>query len=461
MQSSRSLPPRRTPPRRSRRFVTAVAGAFACLIAVAALGCRDTFRAAGTTPAAAATHAALLFESIADRYANVLISPRYEVARVRIAQSALTPSKIFDDTAVFDAPARVSNDARLLYVSGDMAAGRYHLDLRPSPTLADRPGDTRHTIALERLASNIYRWDTNVDLDIGTISAAEVSGAITMLFRSAEGRNERELRDNFHAAFPRASAAFGRGFSIDSLSTTPAAGGTSVALTVGFHPEQMRAAFPALAAYLDKYLGPAKYHFTLVDRSGATLLDIVGRDRAATLRYRVRNGALITLAGEPRPWPDSLELRADLSLKVKHFTVGFHDLVTSFVIDDAGRDRSWTINARREPAWDLPLLTEHFIRSPLRRPFLGEGALFRLSVSDSAGQQSLFARRTRLDVQESTILRFIGSLAAHAVGDLDTKVEAEEDRYLHDGFAALRADLGPLSVRWGAAGDSEGPSSGQ
>jgi hypothetical protein len=252
-------------------------------------------------------------------------------------------------------------------------------------------------------------------------------------------------------------AVFGRGFSVDTLRVTPGpAGTTSVAMTVGFHPELMRPAYPALAGYVDKYLGPAKYHFTLLDRSGAPLFDVVGRDRTATLRYRVRNGALVALTGEPRPWPDSLELRADISLKVKHFTVGFHDLLTSFVIDDDGRDRSWTINARREPNWDLPLLSEHFIRTPLRRPFLGDGALFRLSVRDSAGIQSVFTRRTRLDVQESTILRFIGSLAAHAMGDLDTRVEGEEDRYLHDGFAALRADLGPLSARWGA-GDSEGP----
>ena len=457
MQSSRSLPPLRSSRRRSRHFATTVARLLgAALIVVAAIGCRETFRLAGTTPTAAAARVAQLFESIADRYADVLVSPRYQVARLRIAQTALTPSKIFDDTAVFDSRARVSNDARVLYVSGDMAAGRYHLDLRPSLTPPERPGDTRHTIALERLAPSIYRWDTNVDLSIGTISAAEVSGALTMLLRSAEGRNERELRDDYRAAFPRAAAAFGRGFSIDSLRVTPSAGGTSVALTVGFLPDQMRAAFPALAAYLDKYLGPAKYHFTLVDRLGAPLFDVVGRDRAATLRYRVRNGALVTLAGEPRPWPDSLELRADLSLKVKHFTVGFHDLVTSFVIDGAGPDRSWTINARREPDWDLPLLSEHFIRTPLRRPFAGDGALFRLSVRDSAGLQSVFTRRARLDVQESTILRFLGSLAAHAMGDLDTRVEAEEDRYLHDGFAALRADLGPLSARWGA-GDLESP----
>ena len=47
-------------------------------------------------------------------------------------------------------------------------------------------------------------------------------------------------------------------------------------------------------------------------------------------------------------------------------------------------------------------------------------------------------------------MRFIGSLASHALGDLDMRVETEEDRFLHDGFGALagrspraRAGLAP------------------
>jgi hypothetical protein len=45
-------------------------------------------------------------------------------------------------------------------------------------------------------------------------------------------------------------------------------------------------------------------------------------------------------------------------------------------------------------------------------------------------------------------MRFVGSLAAHAIGELDTRVETEEDRFLHDGFAALGADLRALGPRW-------------
>ncbi|MGH7621544.1 MAG: hypothetical protein ACREMU_04320, partial [Gemmatimonadaceae bacterium] len=100
MQSSRSLPPRRTPRLRSLSVRTGVAALAAALIALAALGCRDTFRLAGTSPTTAEVRVAQLFEGVADRYDDALITPRYELARVRISQAALTPSKIFDDTAV-------------------------------------------------------------------------------------------------------------------------------------------------------------------------------------------------------------------------------------------------------------------------------------------------------------------------------------------------------------------------
>ncbi|MGE5732080.1 MAG: hypothetical protein ACM37U_09070, partial [Gemmatimonas sp.] len=202
-----------------------------------------------------------------------------------------------------------------------------------------------------------------------------------------------------------------------------------------------------------KYLGPAKYHLALADRSGAPLFDVVGRDRSLTLRYRVKQGQLVTLLGPPRPWPDSLVLTSDVSLKVKVFTVGFHQLVTDFVISNTGHDRAWTLVAQREPNWDLPLLTERLLRAPLHRPFEGAGAMFRMSVRDSAGTQSVYTRRTRLDVQESAIMRFVGSLASHAVGDLNQKVEIEEDRFLHEAFAALQADTRALGGRWRAEAD--------
>jgi hypothetical protein len=45
-------------------------------------------------------------------------------------------------------------------------------------------------------------------------------------------------------------------------------------------------------------------------------------------------------------------------------------------------------------------------------------------------------------------MRFIGSLASHAMGDLDAKVEADEDRFIRDLFTALQADLKAQVPRW-------------
>ena len=421
--------------------------AVAAILITGLAACTDSLRSAGPTPAAAEVRADQLFDAFAARWNQVDVAPRYETTRVRLAQSALVPSRIFGDTSMWES--RPSATTRLILVSGTTVDGHYHLETRPSLTPAIRPGDTRHTISLEQTGPSVFRWDTKVDMAVGAIGAEEMSLFISAVLAAGEGRSERELRDDYRAAFPRATTAFGRGFSIDSLHVTPGTlGTTSVVLVAGFHPELMKPAYPAFAGYLDKYLGPAKYHFALADRVGVPLFDVVGRDRAVTVRYRLQQGKLTSLFGPPKAWPDSLVLTADATLKVKHFTVGFHSLVTDFVISNSGRDRAWTIVAQREPKWDLPFITERLIRSPLHRPFDGAGAMFRLGIRDSAGTQSVLARRTRLDVEESVIMRWIGSLASHAVGDLDAKVEIEEDRFLHDGFVALQADIHALMPRW-------------
>lgn len=418
----------------------------ATALAVCAAACSDTLRGIGPSPAVSETHADQLFEAMSARFTQVELAPKYDTARVRLAASALVPSRVFNDSSVW--VALPSPSIRLLYVSGSTVGGHYRLEPRPLLTAAARPGDTRHTVVLEQLAPSVYRWDTRVDLAIGAMTGEETSVLLSKLFSAAEGRTERELRDDYRTAFPRAAAVFGRGFSIDSLRVAPSASGTtSVAVTASFRPELMRPSYPALASYVDKYLGPAKYRLALLDR-GVAMFDVVGHDRSITVRYRVQQGQLVSLYGPPRPWSDTLLLVSDATFKVKHLTVGFHKLVTDFVISNSGHDRSWTVVAQREPMWDLPLITERLLRAPLHRPFEGAGSMLRLSVRDSAGAQSLLIRRTRLDVQESAIMRFVGALIGHAVGELDARVELEEDRFIRDGFAALQADVRTLGRSW-------------
>lgn len=424
----------------------AAAGVLTCL----ALGaCAETFRGLGPAPAVAESHANELFESIAARFDRVDLEPRFEQARLRLAQAALVPSRVFSDSSVWSIMPNATT--RTLFARGatDDKMGHYRIETRPSAMPIVRGADTRHTIQLRSLEPDVYRWDTDVEMGVGSISAAEVSNLFVALFGVAEGRTETQLREDYRAAFPRTSAAFGHGFAIDSMHLSPApGGGTSVSITAGFHPETMEEAYPALAKYLEKYLGPAKYRFVLADKDGTTLLDAVGRDRFVTFRYRVADGRLAPLTGPLKPWSDTLRLTSDIKVKVKLFNVGFRQLVTDFVISNVGHERAISIIAQREPEWDLPLVTERLIRTPLHRPFLGQGGLFQLSVRDTAGAQTVFARRTRFDVQESTIARFLGSLAGRMMADLDTTVEAEEDRFLRDGFVAMQADLKTVARAW-------------
>jgi hypothetical protein len=409
--------------------------------------CADSFRTVWPSPAVAERRADELFGAFAARFTQVERNPKYNAARMRLAQAALVPSRVFGDTSVWST--QPSSNQRLLLIQGELRNARYQLEARPSLAAIVRPSDSHHSVLLERVGDHAFRWETQVEFGLGSLTADDAGAIVSNLLRAAEGRAGRDLRVDYRGAFPRAAGAFGRGFSIDSLQALPsAAGTTNVTLVVAFRPDAMRASFPLLAGYLDKYLRPAKYHFTLTDRSSAVMFDMVGADRRLTIKYRLQHGKLVSLSGAPRPLPDTLQLHADASLKVKMFTVGFHNLVTDFAINRSARERSWTVVAQREPEWDLPLATEHLIRSPLRRPFEGPGAMFRVGVRDSVGGQSLLVRQARLAVQESAIMRFIGSLATHATKELADRVEVERDRFLREAFAALQEDVGALAVRW-------------
>ena len=412
-----------------------------------ASACADTLRPLSPSALAAADRAQQLFDGLAWRYTNVERNAKYEVARHHLTQAALVPSRVFDDSSTWTGKPLAS--ARILQISGSLVEGHYLLEARPLTTPPMRPGDTRHSVMLTRVGDSQYRWDTSVDFGIGTMTADGVQALFDALVGAAQSASERELRADYATAFPRAEAAFGRGFSIDTLHLTPGpSGSTSVTLTVGFHAEAMRGSFPDFAQYLEKYLSPARYRLTLVDRGGAAMFDLVGRDRTLTLKYRVQHRQLVSLYGPPRPLPDSLMLRSEASVKVGMFTVGFHNLVSDFMVSSSPHERAWSVLSQREPQWDLPLITERLLRTPLRRPFEGQGSLFTIGVRDSAGMQSVLSRRMRLEVQESAIMRFIGSLGAHAVNDMDYRVEVEQDRFLREGFAAMAADAQALGPRW-------------
>jgi len=85
-------------------------------------------------------------------------------------------------------------------------------------------------------------------------------------------------------------------------------------------------------------------------------------------------------------------------------------------------------------------VTARLIRTPLRRPFQGNGSTFEIAVIDSAGGQTILARRARLEVKESAIMRFLSSLVGRVFDDLDAAVEQEEADFVRELMEAFQQD---------------------
>jgi hypothetical protein len=349
------------------------------------------------------------------------------------------PSKVFEDTAAWTGS---SGAVRLLETQGHYADGRYLLASHPGVPAPRNPADARHLTTLSKLTDGEYRWDTTVDFALGIARPTEIATVLSRLIASGERANEREARAALLAGAPRTAAALGTAFSLDSLRPTPLAdGSTEVTLVIAVRSDLLKGRYPAFADYLRKYVEPAQYRALVSDRAGVAYADVSARERLLTIRVRTMHGQIVALTGPPRPMPDSLVLAADFKTKIKHFTVGFHALSMELLHARQGEmDNEWVVTARREPQWDLPFATARLLRAPLRRPFAGEGSLFRLGVRGDGTGPTVLVRQSRLFVKESAILRFLNSLSSTAMADFESKVEREGNAWLREVFFAMRDD---------------------
>jgi hypothetical protein len=403
-----------------------------------ATGCRDAFTGFGAGPRARAS-VDQLFGALGARHADVVRNSKYAYARLQIAKGALVPSKVFADTSVWTGS---SGAVRLLETHGTFVDGKYSLASRAGVPVPRSPADGRHAITLSRLSDNEFRWDTTVDFAIGSIRPAEVAAVLARLSAAAEGKSERDARADLAAAAPRTAGAMGQLFSLDSLRPTQLEdGSTAVTLVIGLHSDRLRMRYPAFGDYVRRYLDPLRYRVVVVDRSGVPYFEATAQDRQMTMRLRTFGGQLVSLTGPIRPLPDTLAVHMDFKARVKRLGVGFHDLRMELVhVRHGDTENSWVVTARREPQWDFPLAMARLIRAPLRRPFAGEGSLFRLGVRGDGSGQTVIVRQVRLIVQESAILRFLNSLSGAAFSEFEDRVDREENAWLRELFAGMRAD---------------------
>jgi hypothetical protein len=408
-------------------------------------GCADSVRAVVDGPTDRATKIEEISDAIAARFTNPERSGKFESTRRRLISGALHPSRVFSDTSLWTTSA--STNTRSLWAYGSLTPRGYRFDVVERGVL-DNLGDTRHAISLRKNRDGDYQWTTGVDFAIGSISARDAGAMLEMLLTAGHGHDPAALRAAGHSAFPRSAAVMSKLFLVDSLSLRPGPQGTTlVNLAVGFHTEILRRTAPHFADYLAKYVDNSKYRFLVTDRSGVPYFEARGANRKLVIQYRVRDDGIVSTLGPPRPMPDSLRLVSDLNLPVKVFDVGWHNLTTDFIIGRSERSRSWLFIARTEPQWDLPLVTARLIRSPLRRPFQGAGSTFEIAVIDSAGGQTILARRARLEVKESAIMRFLSSLVARVFDDLDAAVEQEEADFVRELMSAFQQDARTIMGR--------------
>ncbi len=409
-------------------------------------GCQSVTLAFGTDAASAKTQASELFSAFEQRFTNVTRSPKFETARSRIGRYALAPSKLVNDSSIWTS----SRDGqygpiRNLELSGGLSASQYTLAARPQVATPSRIGEQKHLIQLIALGNDNWQWKTEVEHAIGTMPPSRVSDIANALFRSAE-RSPTEIRSDYSSAFPRTSRALGRMFSIESVDAVGQPdGSTLVQLKVTATSDGLKTDFPDFAKYVDKYIEPARYRFRLTDRFGAEWFDANSEKGRMTVRFRSRNGELQPISGTARKRPDSLTINVDALAKISFFTVGVTEMKGDFVIVKTSGERAWDLRFRKNPKWHLPLIGERLLKSPLERPFEGDGISFRMSVRQSdeksAVRTTLFTRTLSARVEESAIMRFIGNLGFTAMSDYAGKVEAQENRFIQQAFAALRADV--------------------
>jgi hypothetical protein len=416
-------------------------------IAIAVLGsCRDAFISlGGATPKAPSRDRAVeVFSALGARVTDPYRDSKYDTARVKIANAAMIPSKVWDDSSVWTAG---SASRRTLQISGRFASPRYRLDavrFAPMPSL---PAESRHIINLTRLSEDGYAWDTDVLYSLGTAPAADIAAFTRALFAAGEARLEGAIRADYRAIAPRTTAALGQLFLVDSIRTFHYADSSTLAVfAVTMRPDMIQPKLPRFAEYVRRYLVTAKTSWTVVDRTGLQFLEFTGSEGHIVLKVRTRRGAIVSMNGPIAPMPDTLMLNGMLTMKVRRFTAGFKNYQPEFTITRNDHEASWTFISRKEPNWVLPMITERLLKSPLRRPFQGSGAMFKIGVRDSVGGQTVLLRRLHLEVQESAILRFIGRLGATAIGDYQGRSEKEMNIWLNDVFAGIVADLSDLGL---------------
>ncbi len=420
------------------RFIT-----LAATIACATFACREAAPAFGPNIPFARQNADEFFYSVGSRFTNIQRPERILHARRQFGHYALTPSGVYNDTTIWLSIG--PDSARLFGDEGHFSVDRYIVTTALSNDPPDALAESREMVRLRKLSDNEYEWFTNVEVALGRIAAKSIADVLAASLAAGEGKTSAAIRANYTNAFPHSAAALGRLFTIDTLrTTTDAEGATTFDIAIKLTPNILKESMPHYAAYIDKYISKGKYRITLTDKTGAHWFDAWAANYYMHFTVRSKNGHFAPIEGAVRSMPEALTIHLDMSMKILVFTVGWTEMSGDFEVINTPHERGWSMRFSKEPDWHLPPTVGTLLKSPLRRPFQGQGIPIRVSIRDNPGSQAILNRRGTLVVQESGVLRFLNRLSGTAVGDFLGASEREANRFNADAFRALRQDVTAL-----------------
>ena len=120
------------------------------------MSCRSIPPRLGTDPSAATTTVDGVFGGIAARFNRPARDPKVRTSRRLISRSALTPSRVFSDTAAWNSSP--SSNIRSFTYRGVIDGNGYRLTTDSATLRPVRAGEGRHDTRLRRLSNSEFEW---------------------------------------------------------------------------------------------------------------------------------------------------------------------------------------------------------------------------------------------------------------------------------------------------------------
>lgn len=407
------------------------------LLVMTSTGCGEVARSVGQNREQAAIVIDQFLYSARVRFGPVTPTDSYQHARRRIAASALTPSRLFRDSTIWTG---FDGESRDLVYGGAMTRGGYRLGLADDVDM-DIPGAYRRTTRLRRLDSEIFRWSIRDELTIGSMTPEQIGGGWKAFLDQIGAGDGNALERSFRMEADSSYAVMSALLTLESLQTMDSPGGGQLAtFRVALDPRRLGERYPLFGRYLRRYLDPTRINLTFEDPRGRLLAVAALASDTASISVRAADGRLAPLDGSAYQRVDTLRVKGDLRTSFGIVGVGAEEIGATAILE-TGPSAIWiTLHFDQEPDWRFPPLVERLLRTSLARPFEADGAIFRLGIT-RRGNHTAFVREYELVVEESTIVRWLGSLGSSLVGDFRDGAEEEFDRFNGEILDALRVDV--------------------